>query len=132
MNKVIVDTSVWIDYFRGKLSEQLGFFFDELLRARQVVITDVIHHELLIGSRTIAEYNELKSLLSVLDLLYLTQVDHDEFNKLAWQIRKKGLNGQYTDLTIAYWAHKLDFPIWSFDKFFNLLDNHKYITLLNS
>ena len=42
--EVLVDTSVWIDYFRsGDKSEKLDFLIDENL----IVINDLIHTELL-------------------------------------------------------------------------------------
>ena len=71
---LIVDTSVWIDYFNGKITEQtekLDFF----LSNSEVGIGDLILVEVLQGFRNDNEYLVARSLLMDLELKPLCSVD---------------------------------------------------------
>lgn len=62
---ILVDTSVWIDYFRGTASPQSDRL-DALLGVEPLAIGDLILAEVLRGCNSDREFNEVRRLLSTL------------------------------------------------------------------
>ena len=114
---VIVDTSVWIDYFRsGNNSAKLDFLIDEEL----IVINDLILAELVPFLKVQNQRNIIKLLFTIkkLDLtLNWDQIIEFQFNCL-----KNGLNGiGIPDLIVAQNAKQNRCEIYSFDNHFRLM-----------
>ncbi|GAI30057.1 unnamed protein product [marine sediment metagenome] len=114
---VIVDTSVWIDYFRsGNNSAKLDFLIDEEL----IVINDLILAELVPFLKVQNQRNIIKLLFNIkkLDLtLNWDQIIEFQFNCL-----KNGLNGiSIPDLIVAQNAKQNRCEIYSFDNHFRLM-----------
>jgi len=63
---IIVDTSVWIDYFNGTENKETDLL-DATLIDGTVVIGDIIFLEILQGFRNDKDYNRTKKTLSTLD-----------------------------------------------------------------
>lgn len=131
MKKVIVDTSIWIDFFRGSLLEREKDFFIGLLENEKVAITEIIHHELLIGSKSQTEFVKLNALLEPYEVLSLCSYSQKEFNIFGYSVLKKGLVGKFTDLSIAFLSDKTQNPVWSKDKYFYKLNEKKIIAVIS-
>ncbi len=71
---ILVDSSVWIDYFRGVKSPQAERL-DSLLRIQPVSIGDLIITEVLQGCATEAEFNRVKRVFLSLDVVELGGLD---------------------------------------------------------
>lgn len=130
MANFIVDTSVWIEFFKGRLP---GPVLDNLvtgLENDQISITDIIAHEILVGASTEGQYDDLNDMLSALPQLRIPDHALAEFNRFAWQVRKKGLGGKYTDIAIAYLSRLYHQPILSFDHYFSKLANTGWIQVI--
>lgn len=67
---ILVDSSVWIDYFRGKPTAQTDLL-DGLLDSQELAIGDLIFTEVLQGCSLDREFNEVRRLLGRLDLVVL-------------------------------------------------------------
>jgi predicted nucleic acid-binding protein len=65
-----VDSSVWIDYFRGRPTAQTDLL-EGLLDSQELAIGDLILTEVLQGCKLDKEFNEVRRLLSRLDLIVL-------------------------------------------------------------
>lgn len=122
MASCIVDTSVWIDFFRGTLSPALYGYLSEHITLRLAAITDVIRHELLVGTGTKKAYAELQRLLSPLECLRIAEGDAPLFDEFAWDLRHRGFKGKYTDAAIAFLCHHRRIPLLTFDRYFTLLE----------
>ena len=59
---IVVDSSVWIDFFNGRPTVQADALH-ELLGERPVVVGDLILTEVLCGFRSDADFQQVKSLL---------------------------------------------------------------------
>ena len=115
--EVLVDTSIWIDYFRGgDNSKDLDFLIDENL----IVTNDIVLAELI-------PYLKIKKQAEVIELLH-------EINKVPLSIhwgeiieyQVKCLNGGANgvgipDLIIAQNAKQNNCKVYSLDKHFRLL-----------
>ena len=126
----IVDTSVWIDFFRGTLEPVYYELLTEGIREDRVVITDIIRHEILVGARSEKLYKGYLHLLEPLKCLTLPGQTTLELAHFAWFLAQEGLMGRYTDVAIAFQSHKGNIPILSFDHYFFKLAQKKWITTL--
>ncbi len=115
---VLVDTSIWIDYFRtGENSQKLDTLIDENI----VVTNDIILAELI-------PYLKVKKQDKVIELLYEMKripLDIDWGEIVAFQVKclKSGANGVgIPDLMIAQNAKQHDCAVYSLDKHFRLLN----------
>ena len=67
---ILVDSSVWIDYFRGKATIQTAQL-DRLLDSQELALGDLIFTEVLQGCKHDEEFDEVRRLLGRLDLVVL-------------------------------------------------------------
>ncbi|MFV2055045.1 MAG: PIN domain-containing protein [Thiohalomonadales bacterium] len=115
--EVLVDTSIWIDYFRtGKNSSDLDTLIDENV----IVTNDLILAELI-------PFLKLKKHVKVISLLEdisraPIEIDWNEIIDFQVKCMKNGANGiGIPDLIIAQNAKSNSFKIYSLDKHFLLL-----------
>ena len=128
MAHVIIDTSVWIDYFHGALSPALKDVVMDLILSRQAAITDVIRHELLVGTTSEREYEKMEGRLSPLLEFQMQTVFSQELNRFGFELNRMRLLGGYADVTIAFLGKKFEAPIFSFDRYFKKLAAKKVIS----
>lgn len=114
---ILVDTSVWIEYFRnGNNSEKLDFIIEENL----VVTNDLILAEL-IPFLKIRKQNKIIKLLNNINKLQI-QIEWDEIIEYQFKCLKNGLNAiGIPDLIIAQNALQNNCEIYTMDNHFNLL-----------
>ncbi|HAQ60585.1 TPA: PIN domain nuclease [Candidatus Delongbacteria bacterium] len=112
--KVLVDTSVWIDYFRdGKSSGKLDLLIDE----NMVVTNDLILTEL-IPYLKVKKQNKIISLLSEI-LKNEMKIDWEQIIDFQTRCLKNGINGiGIPDLIIAQNALQNDCGIFTLDNHF--------------
>ena len=122
---VLVDTSIWIDYFRGgENSIDMEFLIDENL----IITNDIILAELI-------PYLIIKKQTKVVNLLYeVTKMPLDihweEIIEFQLKCLKSGENGVgIPDLIIAQNAKQNNCTIYSLDKHFRLLNKVLKINL---
>ncbi|GBE53187.1 tRNA(fMet)-specific endonuclease VapC [bacterium BMS3Bbin14] len=114
---VLVDTSVWIEYFRsGNNFEKLDFLIDENL----VVTNDLILAEL-IPFLKIGNQRKIIKLLHNINKLNIS-IDWGQIAHYQYKCLKSGLNGVgIPDLIIAQNSKQNHCEIYSLDNHFNLL-----------
>jgi predicted nucleic acid-binding protein len=71
---ILVDSSVWVDYFRGKPTAQTARL-EGLLDSQELGIGDLNLSEVLQGCRFDKEFNEVRRLLARLELVTLSGQD---------------------------------------------------------
>ena len=122
---VLVDSSVWIGYFRGAESDDpLLSLIDENL----VVINGLILAEL-IPALQLRRHRKLISLLRLIPKHPIT-IDWDELTEMQILCLRHGINGVgIPDLAIAQHAIQHDLDLYSHDKHFALLARHIPLSL---
>lgn len=117
MMSVLVDTSIWIDYFKsGEYSERLDFLIDENL----VVTNDLILTEL-IPSLRIRNHQKIIKLLQTINTLPLL-IDWNQIAEYQFKCLQAGMNGiGIPDLIIVQNAKRHHCPIYALDKHFRLI-----------
>jgi predicted nucleic acid-binding protein len=63
---ILVDTSVWIDYFNGRTNQQTEIL-DQLLGVEPLLIGDLVMAEVLQGFRSNRDFNRARQLLATLE-----------------------------------------------------------------
>jgi len=114
---VLVDTSMWIDYFRGENNPaQMDFFIDENL----FVTNDLILTEL-IPFLKIRNETKVIALLQNVSKLEIS-INWNEIIDYQYKCLKNGLNGVgIPDLIIAQNAKQNGCKIYTLDNHFNLM-----------
>ncbi len=71
---ILVDSSVWVDYFRGETTAQTSLL-EGLLDSQELAIGDLNFTEVLQGCKIDKEFNEVRRLLGRLELVALSGED---------------------------------------------------------
>lgn len=122
---ILVDTSVWIDYFReGKGSEML----DELIKAdlvctNEIILTELIPALLHRNQKQVVEY--LKALPCVSYTVFWEGIRMLQKLNLQNGVNKVGL----PDLMIVQHCIESNLELWSLDKHFRLMSKNVSLKL---
>lgn len=114
---VLVDTSVWVEYFRSAhYSEQLEFLIDEnLLVTNELILSE------LIPFLKIKNQKKLVSLLNSIKKNHM-QIDWQQLIEYQYKCLKMGINGiGIPDLIIAQNAKQNESRVYSLDNHFVLM-----------
>ena len=114
---VLVDTSIWIDYFRGgDNSKDLDFLIDEnLITTNDIILAELVPY---------LKIKKQKKVIALLQEVNRTPLDIDWEEIVEFQVKclKSGANGVgIPDLIIAQNAKQNNCRIYSIDKHFRLL-----------
>lgn len=117
--KIIVDTSIWIDYFNGQDNAHCDFL-ENLLSLHKVAICDVILLEILQGFKNDKDYENAKTLLLNLNVYETMNSDNSIlYADYYRQLRKKGITIRKTiDVIIAGFCIKNNLPLLFSDRDF--------------
>jgi predicted nucleic acid-binding protein len=123
---VLVDTSIWIEYFRsGNNSEKLNFLIDENL----IVINDLILAELV-------PFLKIRNQRKIIELLYSVKqlnlyINWNQIIEFQFKCLKNGLNGiGIPDLLVVQNAKQNRCEIYSSDSHFTLMKDILGLQLL--
>jgi len=122
---IVVDSSVWIDYFNGKATRQTDLL-NSLLGREPVVIGDLMLAEVLQGFRDDADFHRAKSLLD--RLVFRPMLGKELAIKSAENyryLRRKGVTVAKTiDVMIATFCVWSDLPLLHSDRDFQPMEKH--------
>lgn len=117
---IIVDSSVWIDYFNGKKTGQTDWF-DSALGSTPVIMGDLILTEVLQGFQNNKEFKVAKELL--LGMPFMPMVGRDIALKSAENyraLRKRGVTPRKTiDVIIGTFCVHYQLPLLHDDRDFD-------------
>ena len=124
MNGVLVDTSVWISYFRGVPEElKIADGLDYLLSGDEVFINEIVLSEL-IPAMTVRRETKVIELIKAIRCLP-TAIDWEDIRRMQIVCLKNGINKVgLPDLIIAQQAIRNGIPLFSLDKHFRLMVKH--------
>ncbi len=114
MSGVVVDTSVWIEFFAGRPAERL----EEALRLGAVVLSPVVAAELLSGARHPRDRSALIDLLTDLPLHPTPFAHWIAVGDLRAALRRRGLSVSTPDAHVAQCAIERDALLLSNDAVF--------------
>jgi predicted nucleic acid-binding protein len=122
---VLVDSSIWIEYFRGSLNDEK---FDFLIEENLVVVNDLVLAEL-IPALQVRRQRKLISLMREIVCPPL-ELDWDDLIQMQITCLKHGINKVgIPDLMIAQHAIQNRLELYTRDKHFKLLAQHVSLSL---
>ncbi len=129
---ILVDSSVWIDYFNGHRTWQTNLL-DNLLSDVTIIIGDLILIEILQGFRSNNDYESVKSYLSDLPFRqmggYQVAVQSAQNYRI---LRKKGVTVRKTiDVIIGTYCIMEGLPLLHDDRDFNPMVSHLLLKVLS-
>ena len=119
----MIDSSVWINYFREK-NYGLTPFIKELMEKDQVFINGIIQIELLKGAKSEKNYRSLKSSLNGLHFLEIDKQLFDSISEAAFKLRTNGVTVPLTDLVIAVQCVENGLILIAEDRHFEFIRDH--------
>jgi len=122
---IVVDSSVWIDYFNGRITKQTNLL-DSLLGREPIVIGDLIVTEVLQGFREERDFKKARELLDC--LLFKPMLGKELAVKSAEnyrRLRRLGVTVPKTiDVMIATFCIENGLPLLHNDKDFEPIARH--------
>ena len=116
-SNVLVDTSVWIQYF-NRIDSKPGQAVEGLLRQERAVGTGIVLTELLQGAKIEKEFDAILESMAALPFLETTQNTWIKAGRISFTLRKSGITIPTTDLVIASVALEYDCLIFTLDPHF--------------
>ena len=130
---ILVDSSVWIDFFNGLETRQTDVL-DDLLGQEPVLIGDLILTEVLQGFRRDTDYRKARALLDTLELRVLggkaiALAAADNYRRL----RRRGVTPRKTiDMIIATYCVAHGLKLLHADRDFDVLEKELGLTVVGS
>lgn len=128
---ILVDSSVWIDYFNGKITKQTKLL-DSLLGGELIVIGDLILTEVLQGFQQDRDFNKARKLLD--SLIFRQMLGRQLAIKSAENyriLRKKGVTVRKTiDVIIATFCIANNLPLLHSDRDFRPMEKHLNLKII--
>ena len=128
MDRVLVDTSAWIDFFRKK--EPCYSRVLKLIDEDRVCCTGLVLAELIQGARSGEEIRALKDFTSVFPFLEGSAKLWEKAGELAFSIKKSGQQVGLSDCYLAIAAHNGKAGILTLDSHFTIIKEHLDIALV--
>ena len=121
--KIIVDTSVWIEYLKNRPT--LADNLDQQLLAGSIFAVGPVIAELLQGARTEKDYLILKNSIDGLPLIETNFEDWKLDGEISYKLRRKGVTLPITDCVIAAVAIHQNASVMTYDLHFANIPNLK-------
>lgn len=116
---ILVDTSAWVDFFRGR--GHLALRVDELIESDQAALCGPVITEIRRGLRSPGERSRVLPLLGGCHLLEQPPDLWAEAGELGWWLGRRGATVKSLDLLIATYALAHDVAILAADSDFALM-----------
>ena len=130
MDKTLVDTSAWIEFFRKKAPYY--HVISDLIDNESIVCTGIIFAELLQGAKSEKELSTIKEFLFVFDFLPESEKIWEAAGELSFSLRKKGKSVGLSDCYIASAVKINNLALLTRDKHFDLLKKETGLRLIEA
>lgn len=121
--KIIADTSVWIEYFKNDAN--IVKIINEGLDAGRIYTAGPVVSELLQGVRSDKELSLLSKYIDAVPFIDCKMKDWADAGRISFSLRKSGITIPLTDIIIFSIAQNNDAMIFTKDKHFSLIPDVK-------
>ncbi|MFN3530928.1 MAG: PIN domain-containing protein [Candidatus Brocadia sp.] len=126
-DKVLVDTSAWIEFFRKK--DPYYRVVLELIDNARICCVGIVFAELLQGAKSQKEFNVLKEFLYVFDFLPETTEMWRKAGELSYLLRQKGKTVGLSDCYISVIASSNNVKLLTLDRHFAVIGKENGLNL---
>jgi len=128
---VLIDTSVWVEYFRGK-DHELVESVKDLIRTQRAVMCGVVLSELLAGVRAKKSQDTLSQTLDALEYAEVSRSTWILAGEMSSRLKQQGIGIPLTDLILASLAIECDSELLTLDSHFDQIPEVKRFKLTKS
>jgi predicted nucleic acid-binding protein len=121
MDRVIIDTSAWIESFRPQSENTFPNLVKDLILKGRVLVPGIIKAELLRGTKSKKEFNQLDDLLKGLEYLPVSDDFWEKLSRFSFSLFRKGVTVPLTNTYIALLCIENNVSILHRDKHFDLI-----------
>lgn len=130
MDKVIIDTSAWIESFRPECDKAFGNVVKDLIIKGRVLLPGIIKAELLRGTKNRKEYDRLRELLKGLTYLPVAEEFWEKLSEFSFRLFRKGIAVPLNDTYIALLCIENSASILHRDRHFDLIASESLLKVL--
>lgn len=127
--KVLIDTSVWIDYFREK-NKALHSQVDEIIDFYEVCVPRIVLAELIQGAKTDKEIAVIEEFLKAFTIIDQSEDTWIAAGKLSSTMKRKGTTVNLVDCYIAILANENKCAMLTLDEHFKNIAKFTRIDLM--
>jgi len=121
MDRVVIDTSAWIESFRPNGKKTIRDTVGRLLKDAVILMPGIIRAELLRGTKSQKEFKELSGLLDGLEYLPVDDSFWEKVARFSFDLFRKGVTAPLADTYIALLTIEAKAKILHNDKHFDLI-----------
>lgn len=129
-DRVLIDTSVWIDYLQGTASEELEKLVDDLLAGKEIIVPKIVIAELIQGARSEKDISVIREFLEAFTMVGEGEYTWVNAGKLSHDLKKKGKTINLADCYISVIAKESRSPILTLDKHFKEIQKEAGLELI--
>lgn len=127
--KILIDTSVWIEYFRGK-SSSLAEKVDKIISEDDVFVPKVVIAELTQGAKSARELSVIEDFFDAFHIIDQKEDSWIRAGKLSYALKKKGKNIHILDCYIAVIGKEHGCKIFTHNRHFKVIQSVIDISLI--
>ena len=129
---ILVDTTVWIDFFKASSLHHVGILENLILNREDICICGIILSEVLQGIRKDSEYTKTRELFEELIILPMHNSTFFKSAEIYRALRRKGITiRKPLDCMIASVAIENEIPLLHNDRDFDPIEKHFGMKTLN-
>jgi len=128
MSKFLIDSTIWIEFFKGKNNTINDLVFT-LIDEDKIYYNGVILSELLIGATNEKEFSFLESNFEGFRHLETDKTIFSKTAQMGFKLRRKGVTLPLTDLIIAAHASHFGLTVVTADPHFKLIEKEVKLDL---
>ena len=128
-DKILIDTSVWIEYFRGK-SSSVAQKVDGFLEKDEICVPKIVIAELTRGSKSKKELSVIEDFFDAFHIIDQKENSWIRAGNLSYRLKKKGKNINLFDCYIAVIAQEYGCTIFSLNRHFKEIQTLIDISLI--
>ncbi|MFQ5822228.1 MAG: PIN domain-containing protein [Candidatus Heimdallarchaeota archaeon] len=130
--RILIDTSAWIDFFRGVASHEKTLLKDCLSRREHIFIAGVIVQEILQGIRDDSQYRTIREFLFLFSKIDTQFADHVDAANIYRDLRKRGATIRSpVDCLIAALAIRHRLFLLHKDRDFTVIARHHPLSIVS-
>lgn len=116
-DRILIDTSVWIDYFKGK-DPHLADEVDAYIKAQTVYVPKIVIAELIQGARSEKEIKVINEFTVAFSIIDQRDETWKKAGLLSYRLKRKGKTCNLTDCYIAIIAKENGCKVFTLDPHF--------------
>lgn len=129
--KILIDTSIWIDYFQNK-SSLISEKVDKILSENEVYVPKIVIAELIQGAKSEKEISIIEDFLDAFHIVDQKEDTWLKAGRLSYDLKKKGKTINLLDCYIATIAQEHECKIFTLNRHFKEIQSIADISLIES